>query len=107
DLLRIAVTDTGSGIDPVTQLRLFKPFTQGDSSTTRRYGGTGLGLSICRELARLMGGEVGMHSRAGHGSTFWARLPLRPAASSAALLSTEANDLERLRAKRILLVEDN
>jgi PAS domain S-box-containing protein len=107
DVLRIAVTDSGSGIDPVTQLRLFKPFTQGDSSTTRRYGGTGLGLSICRELARLMGGEVGMHSRLGHGSTFWARLPLRPAASSAIEHSTESSDLQRLHGRRVLLVEDN
>jgi PAS domain S-box-containing protein len=105
--IRLAVTDTGEGVDAATQQRLFQPFSQGDSSTTRRYGGTGLGLSICRELARLMGGEVGMHSRSGHGSTFWAVLPLRPAASSAVLLSTEANDLERLRAKRVLLVEDN
>jgi len=105
--IRFAVTDTGEGVDSATQQRLFQPFSQGDSSTTRRYGGTGLGLSICRELARLMGGEVGMHSRTGHGSTFWAVLPLRPAASGATLLSTEANDLERLRAKRILLVEDN
>jgi len=107
DVLRIAVTDSGSGVDPATQLRLFKPFTQGDSSTTRRYGGTGLGLSICRELARLMGGEVGMHSRLGHGSTFWARLPLRPAASSAIEHSTESSDLQRLHGRRVLLVEDN
>jgi PAS domain S-box-containing protein len=105
--IRLAVTDTGEGVDAATQQRLFQPFSQGDSSTTRRYGGTGLGLSICRELARLMGGEVGMHSRTGHGSTFWAVLPLRAAASSAVLLSTEANDLARLREKRILLVEDN
>ena len=107
DVLRIAVTDTGAGIDPATQLQLFKPFTQGDSSTTRRYGGTGLGLSICRELARLMGGEVGMHSRLGHGSTFWARLPLRPAASGAIEHSTESSDLQRLYGRRVLLVEDN
>ncbi|HUP06122.1 MAG TPA: ATP-binding protein, partial [Caldimonas sp.] len=107
DVLRIAVTDTGAGIDPATQLRLFKPFSQGDSSTTRRYGGTGLGLSICRELAHLMGGEVGMHSRLGHGSTFWARLPLRPAASSEIEQSTESSDLQRLHGRRVLLVEDN
>jgi PAS domain S-box-containing protein len=105
--VRLAVVDTGSGIDAPTQARLFKPFSQGDSSTTRRFGGTGLGLSICRELARLMGGEVGMQSGPGGGSTFWARLPLRPAFSSGATLSTEAHDLERLHGKRILLVEDN
>ena len=105
--VRLAVVDTGSGADTATQERLFKPFSQGDSSTTRRYGGTGLGLSICRELARLMGGEVGMRSRPGQGSTFWALLPLRPAFSSGAALSTEAHDLERLRGRRVLLVEDN
>ena len=105
--VRLAVVDTGSGVDAATQARLFKPFSQGDTSTTRRYGGTGLGLSICRELARLMGGEVGMQSAPGGGSTFWATLPLRAAFSSGASLSTEAHDLERLHGKRVLLVEDN
>ncbi|MDQ6680041.1 MAG: PAS domain S-box protein, partial [Pseudomonadota bacterium] len=105
--VRFAVTDSGAGVDAATQERLFKPFSQGDSSTTRRYGGTGLGLSICRELARLMGGEVGMQSSAGHGSTFWARLPLRAAFSSGATLSTEAHDIELLNGTRVLLVEDN
>ena len=104
---RLAVIDTGTGIDAATQERLFKPFSQGDSSTTRRYGGTGLGLSICRELARLMGGEVGMHSVPGQGSTFWVTLPLRPAFSSGAALSTEAHDIRCLRDKRVLLVDDN
>jgi len=106
-VLRLAVTDTGAGVDPTTQARLFRPFTQGDSSTTRRFGGTGLGLSICRELARLMGGEVGVHSRPGLGSTFWARLPLKPAAASGLAVSTESGDLARLRGRHILLVEDN
>ncbi|MEO7336282.1 MAG: response regulator, partial [Caldimonas sp.] len=77
------------------------------SSTTRRYGGTGLGLSICRELAHLMGGEVGIRSGSGQGSTFWAVLPLRPAKTSAMPDSTEASDISRLRGKRVLLVEDN
>ena len=105
--VRLAVIDTGAGADPATQQRLFQPFSQGDSSTTRRYGGTGLGLSICRELAQLMGGRVGMESVPGRGSTFWAVLPLRPAFSSGATLSTEARDLEQLQDKRVLLVEDN
>jgi CheY-like chemotaxis protein len=106
-VLHLAVVDTGAGVDAATQQRLFQPFSQGDSSTTRRYGGTGLGLSICRELARLMKGDVGLDSRPGSGSTFWARLPLAPAAAGAAPPSTEAADLRRLLDKRILLVEDN
>ncbi|MFO1272004.1 MAG: PAS domain S-box protein [Rubrivivax sp.] len=79
DRVRITVHDSGIGIAPAAQERLFQPFTQVDASTTRRHGGTGLGLSICRELARLMGGTVGVDSRPGEGSRFWAELPL-PAA---------------------------
>jgi PAS domain S-box-containing protein len=105
--LRLAVVDTGPGVEPATQARLFMPFSQGDSSTTRRFGGTGLGLSICRELARLMGGEVGLHSTPGQGSTFWAELPLPAAEAAQAPASTEASDIERLFGARVLMVEDN
>ncbi|GAB6042622.1 response regulator [Endothiovibrio diazotrophicus] len=74
--LRLSVRDTGIGIDPATIERLFKPFSQGDSATTRKYGGTGLGLTISRRLAELMGGEMGIDSAPGEGSLFWVRLTL-------------------------------
>lgn len=75
-LVEFAVTDTGIGIAPDMQDRLFKPFSQVDSSITRQYGGTGLGLSIVHSLALLMGGSVGVDSTAGSGARFWFRVPV-------------------------------
>ncbi|MDP4030293.1 MAG: PAS domain S-box protein [Gallionella sp.] len=73
--LEFRVTDNGIGIDKETQARLFSPFTQADSSTTRNFGGTGLGLAICRQLANIMGGEITVRSEPGKGAMFGVRLP--------------------------------
>jgi signal transduction histidine kinase len=75
--VRFEVADTGIGIDPEVAPLLFQPFKQADASTTRRFGGSGLGLAICRNLVILLGGEIGLHSRPGEGSTFWFSIPYR------------------------------
>jgi two-component system sensor histidine kinase BarA len=83
DSIEIAVTDTGIGLDPEEQNRVFAAFAQGDSSVTRRFGGTGLGLSIARRLVELMGGSIGIDSSKGQGSRFWFRLPCPEQCASA------------------------
>ena len=104
----VEVTDTGPGIAPEALPLLFRPFTQADQSTTRRFGGTGLGLSICRELAQLMGGEVGVDSQPGRGSRFWARLPLAPVPGSLLQEPPAPPPMPQgLAGMRVLMVEDN
>ncbi len=109
--LRFEVEDTGIGIAPEVAARLFSAFEQADASNTRRHGGTGLGLAITRRLARLMGGDAGVRSAPGQGSTFWFTARLRPGRPMAAPAedSRAAEALAELarRGFRLLLAEDN
>jgi len=98
------VQDTGIGIPPEKQDRLFKPFSQVDSSISRQYGGTGLGLAISQRLCQLMGGTIWVQSQPGQGSTFGFRIPLK--LPDAALWATPTPD-PALAGQRVLLVEDN
>jgi signal transduction histidine kinase/CheY-like chemotaxis protein len=113
--LRFEISDTGVGIHPDVQECLFQPFFQADVSTTRRYGGTGLGLAICKQLAELMGGQVGVESLPGRGSTFWftavfGLLDVRDAAGAGrfpADTKHAAGVEHRRHAGRVLVGEDN
>ncbi|HQY10463.1 MAG TPA: response regulator, partial [Burkholderiaceae bacterium] len=100
--LRFEVRDTGIGIGEAQQQRLFEPFMQADSSTSRRFGGSGLGLSIAKRLVELMHGAIGLTSREGEGSTFWFTLPLSLA--DAGQLRRRAADFA---GTRVLVVDDN
>jgi PAS domain S-box-containing protein len=103
-LVRCEVRDTGIGIPADRLGALFQPFSQVDTSTTRRFGGTGLGLSIVKRLVELMGGEVGVESRTGDGSTFWFTARLGLAEANARARPTPPIEL---RGQRVLIVDDN
>lgn len=89
DYLFVSVEDTGMGIKEDKLSSIFEKFTQADTSVTRKYGGTGLGLAITKQLVHLMGGEIGVTSAEGVGSTFWFRIPYRPAQPSDVLATAE------------------
>ncbi|HRF12098.1 MAG TPA: response regulator [Candidatus Accumulibacter phosphatis] len=102
--LRFEVEDSGVGIPAEAQSRLFGAFVQADSSTTRHFGGTGLGLAITKRLVEIMGGEIGLVSRVGHGTLFWFELSL---AKQNADARTVINIAERLNGLAVLVVDDN
>jgi len=112
-LLRIEVADTGIGIAPPDQKRLFTAFEQADGSMTRKYGGTGLGLAIAKRLVQRMGGEIGVESVAGQGSTFWFTVRLGKASNDAVLpaptfkgRAADERLLDEYAGTRVLLAED-
>jgi two-component system, sensor histidine kinase and response regulator len=94
--IKIEVTDNGIGISKQAQQRLFQPFSQADSSTTRKYGGTGLGLSISKRLVEMMGGKIGVDSQENDGSTFWIEIPLN-------IAHDEPISAAQLQGKRVLV----
>lgn len=106
--VEFAVSDTGIGMTEEQIAKLFEPFVQGDVSTARRYGGTGLGLSICKRLTHLIGGDIGVESAAGLGSTFRMLLPLEPQHTFAVSKSASVEPvIEGPLECRVLLVEDS
>lgn len=104
--LKFSITDTGIGINEKDYDKLFKPFSQVDATTTRRFGGTGLGLAICRQLAYLMQGEIGISTPAqGIGTCFWFRVPfyLQPPSSSVSVMDGS----QSLKNKSVLVIDEN
>ncbi|QDT31399.1 transporter substrate-binding protein [Thalassoglobus polymorphus] len=107
--IELEVRDTGIGISEAAQQRLFKPFMQADSGTTRQYGGTGLGLVICKRLVELMGGSLTLESELGKGTSFYVKIPLPPATKNDLIRSRQQVDPPQnvLEGKCVMLVDDN
>ena len=107
--MRFFIRDTGIGIPVEARARLFEPFTQAESDTSRRFGGTGLGLAICRRIVQLMGGEIGVASVPGQGSTFWFEVHLERVEPSEQVTPSVVPipDTSHLAGARLLLAEDN
>ena len=103
-LVEFSVSDSGPGISPADQVRVFEAFTQGDSTRTRRHGGTGLGLAISSQLVAMMGGKLQLESNLGSGSRFWFALPMRLVPETPILTDREAAALHGL---QVLVVDDN
>lgn len=103
-LLRFEVSDTGIGITPEQQEKLFQPFTQADGSMTRKYGGTGLGLAICKQLVGVMGGRIGVDSKDGNGSVFWFTVQLSLQSEGVQPVMATPSGLQ---GRHILIVDDH
>ena len=108
-VLRFEVSDTGIGIPAAVQVKIFDSFSQADATTTRRFGGTGLGLSIARQLVRMMGGEIGVNSEEGKGSTFWftAMVGRSSRTQEAGVVPGNKTSYEAMKGLKVLVVDDN
>ncbi|HEX4179653.1 MAG TPA: PAS domain S-box protein [Caulobacteraceae bacterium] len=104
--LKVAVRDSGPGLSPADQAKLFQRFAQVDGSSTRQHGGTGLGLAICKGLVEAMGGEIGLESELGRGATFWFEIPTPIADAPMAAAQSEFSP-SSLDGARVLVIDDN